>query len=169
MTTSLRLGGEGSSRLVLPVIPYEARPVPNFLPPAKPTPELPGFGRLATEEGGNTSSGFAEVEGYSFDEATGRATLIATNDFGYRYPWGQARRSQKITHTTYKSDPADTSVRTEYARTILVGDRALRFEAVLDFHSDVENFYYNYTRRVFENDEKRFEKTWDETIPRVFH
>ena len=60
-------------------------------------------------------------------------------------------------------------MRTEYARTILVGERELRFEAVLDFHSDLENFYYVYTRKVFENGELQYEKTWDETIPREFH
>jgi hypothetical protein len=169
MTTSLRLGGSNPTRIVLPVIPYEDRPTPDFLPPADPVPPPPGFGQLAANEGETTTSGYAEVEGLSFDEETGRATLVATNDFGYQYPWGQARRSQKITHTTHKNDPANTSVRTEYARTITVGDRDLRFAAVLDFYSDIENFYYVYTRKVFENGELLFEKTWDETIPRVFH
>ena len=60
-------------------------------------------------------------------------------------------------------------MRMEYSRTILVGDRELLFEAVLDFHTDVENFYYVYTRRLFENGELLREKTWDETIPREFH
>jgi len=48
-------------------------------------------------------------------------------------------------------------------------DRELLFEAVLDFHSDLENFYYLFTRRVFENGELLREKSWDETIPREFH
>ena len=65
--------------------------------------------------------------------------------------------------------PAHTSVRTEYSRTILVNDRELFFEAVLDFHTDLENFYYFYTRRLFENGKLLREKTWDETIPREFH
>jgi hypothetical protein len=51
----------------------------------------------------------------------------------------------------------------------LVGNRELRFEAVLDFSSDLENIYYVYTREVFENESLLYEKTWDETIPRVFH
>jgi len=60
-------------------------------------------------------------------------------------------------------------VRTEYSRTILVDNRELLFEAVLDFHTDLKNFYYFYTRRLFENGELIREKTWDETIPRKFH
>jgi len=169
MTTSLRLGGHDATRIVLPVIPYEDRPIPKFLPPAEPKPGLPGFGPLTIDEGDATTSGYAEVEGLTYDEATGKATLVATNSFGYQYPWGQARRSQKITHSTHKQDPANSSVRTEYARTILVGDRELLFEAVLDFKSDLENFYYVYTRRVLENGVLLREKTWDEIIQRVFH
>ena len=169
MTTSLRLGGTNATHIVLPVIPHEDRPVPEFLPPAEPAPTLPGFGRVAVAEGETTTSGYAEVEGLVYDEESGEATLVATNNSGFLYPWGQAQRSQKITHSTNKNDPANSSVRTEYARTILVADRELRFEAVLDFFSDLENFYYVYTRKVFENDELLYEKTWDETIPREFH
>ena len=169
MTTSLRFGGQNATRIVLPVIPYEDRPAPEFLPPAEPAPTLPGFGSLVAADGESTTSGYAEVEGLVYDEETGQATLVATNSSGALYPWGQGLRSQKITHSTNKHDPANTSVRTEYSRTVIVGERELLFEAVLDFHSDLENFYYVYTRRVFENGELLHEKTWDEAIPRVFH
>ena len=169
MTTSLRLGGQNATHIVLPVIPYEDRPAPEFLPPAEPAPTLPGFGSLVAADGESTTSGYAEVEGLVYDEETGQATLVATNSSGALYPWGQGLRSQKITHSTNKHDPANTSVRTEYSRTVIVGERELLFEAVLDFHSDLENFYYVYTRRVFENGELLHEKTWDEAIPRVFH
>lgn len=54
------------------------------------------------------------------------------------------------------------------ATATVVGSRELRFEAVLDFYGDLESFYYIYTRKVFENGEGVYEKTWDETIPRVF-
>jgi hypothetical protein len=169
MTTSLRLGGENATHLVLPVIPYEDRPVPEFLPPAERGPTLPGYGRLAAAEGEATTSGYAELGGLVYDEDTGKATLVAVNSRGTQYPWGQQRWSDKITHSTNRYDPADTSVRTEYSSTILVDGRELLFEAVLDFHSDLENFYYLFTRRLFENGELLREKSWDETIPRDFH
>jgi len=60
-------------------------------------------------------------------------------------------------------------VRTEYSTTIFVEDRELLFEAVLDFYSDLENFYYVFTRKLFENGELLRERTWDKTIPRDFH
>ena len=59
MTTSLRLGGEQATRMVLPVIPYEDRPSPEFLAPAEPAPTLPGFGSIAAAEGEATTSGYA--------------------------------------------------------------------------------------------------------------
>jgi hypothetical protein len=45
MSTTLRLGGKGATRLDLPVIPHAERPVPVFLPPAE-DPVLAGFGAL---------------------------------------------------------------------------------------------------------------------------
>ena len=86
MTTSLRLGGESATHMVLPVIPYKDRPAPEFLPPAARGPRLPGYGRLAAAEGEPTTSGYAEVEGLVYDEETGKATLVATNSGGTQYP-----------------------------------------------------------------------------------
>jgi predicted acyl esterase len=169
MTTTLRLGGKNPTRVVLPVIPHEDRPKPEFLPPEERGPELTGYRNVPVSDGTSTPSGYAEVEGLVFDEETGTATLVATNAGGMIYPWAETRFSQKITHSTNKHDPAHTSVRTEYSRTIFVADRTLLFEAILDFQSDLENFYYFYRRRLFENGELRREKIWDEKIPREFH
>jgi len=169
MTTSLRLGGDNATHMVLPVIPFEDRPTPEFLPPAEPGPTLPGYGSIAASEGEATTSGYAELGGLVYDEDTGKATLVAVNSDGARYPWGQQQTLDKITHTTNRHDPADTSARTEYSSTVLVGDRKLLFEAVLDFNSDVDNFYYVFTRKLYENGKLLREKTWEETIPRNFH
>ena len=170
MTTSLRLGGDNATRVVLPIIPHQDRPMPEFLPPAEQRPSLAGYGRvsMATDDT-STASGYAEVANIVYDEESGKATLVATNGGGQIFPWAETRSSQRITHSTNKYDPADTSVRTEYSRTILIDDRELLFEAVLDFNTDLENFYYVYTRRLFENSALVREKTWDETIPRDFH
>jgi hypothetical protein len=169
MTTSLRLGGEDATQLVLPVIPYEDRPIPEFLPPSEPPATLAGYASLAANEGEATTSGYAELGGLEYDEDTGKATLVAVNNSGAQYPWGQQWTSDKITHTTNKHDPAETSARTEYSSTVIVGDRELVFDAVADFNSDVENFYYVFTRKLYENGELIREKTWEETIPREFH
>jgi hypothetical protein len=46
--------------------------------------------------------------------------------------------------------------------------RALVWEAELLFRSDLENFYYTYTRRLVENGAIVREKTWNDTIPRDY-
>jgi putative CocE/NonD family hydrolase len=55
VTTSMRLG-PNASRLLLPIVPYENRPVPSFLPPEN-EPSMPDFVDL---DAGN-SSGYGEI------------------------------------------------------------------------------------------------------------
>jgi hypothetical protein len=49
---------------------------------------------------------------------------------------------------------------------VTLEDRVLLWEAELSFRSDLENFYYEYTRRLSENGEQLREKTWTDTMPR---
>jgi len=51
---------------------------------------------------------------------------------------------------------------------VTLKNRVLRWEADLSFTSDLDNFYYRYTRRLLENGKPVREKTWNETIPRDF-
>ena len=50
--------------------------------------------------------------------------------------------------------------------TLELDGRTLVWEAELSFTSDLENFYYDYTRRLLENGELVREKNWQDTIPR---
>lgn len=45
-------------------------------------------------------------------------------------------------------------------------DRTLTWESQMSFRSDLENFYYEYVRRLLQDDELIREKTWEDTIPR---
>jgi len=53
-------------------------------------------------------------------------------------------------------------------RIVQIDGRNLVWQGVLDFRSDRDNFYYTYTRRLFEGDQLIREKTWKETIARDF-
>ena len=44
--------------------------------------------------------------------------------------------------------------------------RTLRWEGSTRFESDKENFYYYYTRRLFQDAKLLREKSWEDTIPR---
>jgi hypothetical protein len=160
MTTTLRLGG---SRLSLPVVPFEQRPVPAFLPPAK-DPEMPGYETLDA----GTSSGYGEISSVDRNPQTGAAVATATNSGGYRYPWGTERYHETIRHEATDGEPAKVSLLGTHRMEVEMPGRTLLWEAELSFKSDHDNFYYSYLRRLSENGRTIREKTWTRTIPRDF-
>lgn len=163
MTTSLQLGGDSASRLVLPVVPAGTRSAPDFRPPAA-NPELPGFRSLDS----GTSSGYGEISSVDRNPQTGEVTVTATNTGATQYPWGTETYREAIEHKTSDDHPENTSMNGTHRLEVTLPDRVLLWEAELEFSSDVDNFYYRYVRRVSENGKLVREKTWDETIPRDF-
>ena len=162
MTTSLALG-DGGSHLLLPVVPGGKRPAPGFREPVD-YPGLPGFETLDT----GTSSGYGEISSIDRNPQTGEATALATNSGGTRYPWGTYEYRETIEHRAKDDEPAKAALRGTHGVEVTLDDRVLRWEGELTFSSDRENFYYDYTRRLFEDGELLREKNWTETIPRDF-
>ncbi|MEX2257073.1 MAG: CocE/NonD family hydrolase, partial [Woeseia sp.] len=163
MTSTLKLGGDDGSRLRLPVIPPGPETAPDFRPPAD-SPSLPGY---RTIDSGN-ASGYGEISAVTRHPPTGEAIAVATNSGGTEYPWGIETYRETIEHRTSDVTPLQTSMTGTHEIEVTMDDRVLRWEAVLDFTSDAENFHYRYTRRLIENDELVREKHWDRTIPRDF-
>jgi uncharacterized protein len=161
MTTKLYLGGEDGARVLLPVVPHEDRPKPKFLEP-EADPTLPGFESLDV----GTSSGYGEISSVDRNPQTGEAKAVATNESGYRYPWGKEHYQETITHRTDDRHPETTSVVGEHKTVVELENRLLVWESQLSFRSDVENFYYQYTRRLLLNGQLLREKIWTDTIPR---
>jgi len=163
MTTRLQLGGPDPTRVVLPVVPYEKRPKPHFLPPAE-DPQLEGY--RTVEQG--TISGYSEVTTVERDVPHAATKVVAKNSGTNEYPWGSVRYDDEIDYRAQDAHPEAASVTSDMQRIVEVGDRHLLWQGVLDFHSDHENFYYTYTRRLFEQGQQIREKTWQEIIPRDF-
>ncbi len=159
MTTQLQLG---TSRLSLPVVPFEPRPVPDFLPPARDDPEFAGVESL--EEG--TTSGYGEISSVDRNPQTGTVVAKATNGYGTRYPWGTERSLETIRYEINDHAPADAGVTGTHRLEVELPGRTLVWDAELTFRSDRENFFYTYRRRLTENGKPVREKTWNETIPR---
>ena len=90
----------------------------------------------------------------------------ATNNSAHRYPWGEEYDTETITHEANDNHPETVSVRGEHATTVKLKDRTLRFESVVVWKSDRENFYYNGTRRLLKDGALVREKTWEQAIPR---
>ena len=164
VTTTLQLGGADGAHVLLPVVPTGDRPAPEFLPPAENPPPLPGFAALDT---GNPS-GYGEISSVDRNPQTGEVTIKATNTGGSRYPWGTETYRETIEHRTSDENPEDTRVKGTHMLQVELEDRTLRWEAELDFSSDLENFYYRYVRRLSKDGELVREKEWEETIPRNY-
>jgi len=160
MTTTLRLDG---SRLALPVVPFERRPAPAFLPPATDL-TLAGYGTLEA----GTTSGYGEISSVDRNPQTGAAVATATNGGGSRYPWGTERTQETIRHSVTDAAPAGAQVLGTHRMEVDLPGRKLVWDAELSFSSDRENFHYRYRRRVSENGALLREKTWTRTIPRDY-
>ena len=59
-------------------------------------------------------------------------------------------------------------MRGEYATTVKLKDRTLRWENRVELRSDRLNFYYSSTKRLLKDGVLLREKSWQETIPRDF-
>jgi len=163
MTSTLTMGGDSGSRVLMPVVPAGDERLPNFKNPV-PGPVLPGFETL---DAGN-SSGYAAITSIEHDPASGEAFGIATNTGATRYPWGVERFEEEIEHRTSDVSPAHTSVTGRYKLSEELPDRLLEFEQTVEFTSDEENFYLKFHRWALVNGEKFAEKTWEEVLPRDF-
>jgi putative CocE/NonD family hydrolase len=159
MTTQLRLD---TSRLSLPVVPFEKRPVPDFLPPSKHDPEYAGVESL---EGG-TVSGYGEISSVERNPQTGAVVAQATNNSGTRYPWGTQRSHETIRYDINDDAPADAAVTGTHRMEVELPGRTLIWDAELTFRSDRQDFFYVYRRRLTENGKVVREMTWRETILR---
>ncbi len=160
MTTELKLG---ASRLTLPVVPFEERPVPDYLPPA----ENPVYAGVESIESG-TTSGYGEISSVERNPRTGTVVAKATNEGGTRYPWGTERSHETIRYEINDHAPADAQVQGTHRMEVELPGRRLVWDAELSFRSDRENFHYSYRRRLTENGKPVREKTWTRTIPRDY-
>ena len=161
MTTTLEIGGDDGSSLVLPVMPPGGEGIPDWADPAE-GPRLPGY---ETIDDGNPS-GYGEISQVSRNPQSGEAIAVATNTGGQRYPWGSERYREAIEHRTSDKDPAHSAMTGTHSIEVDTGDRLLRWEAELEFSSTLEAFEYRYVRRLLQNGELVREKEWRETIPR---
>ncbi len=157
MTTSLELGGPGGSRLVLPVVPEQGAPAPEFSAP-QPTEE-----RTDIKNEGFPWPGEWTVER---DEARQKTTVHWKGKDGYTYPWGKQDDFENLTYEGDDAHPETCSVRGEAESVFSLKGRTLVWRGHLLVTTDQKNFYYKYTRELLKDGRMLKSKTWQETIPR---
>ncbi|HMB60475.1 MAG TPA: CocE/NonD family hydrolase [Xanthomonadales bacterium] len=164
-TTKLALGGAQGSRLELPLLAARETAVPDFPQALGDDPVPEGFGESVAE----TVSGYAEIREVTHDFRENTTRLTATNSGSTEYPWGKENFNDWLEHFVSVSNPASARVRSEYSNQVELKDRVLKWTGVLEFSSDAENFYYDYTRILERNGEVIRKKSWNEVIPRDFN
>jgi uncharacterized protein len=158
MTTSLALGGENPSRLVLPTVPLESElALPHFSAPG-PTEKLAGV-----ESNGDTWPGTFKTER---DEIRHSTRVNWRGDSSGQFPWGQEKYHEQLTYDVADAHSDVSSVHGEADTTVELKGRALLWHSVLDLRSDAKNFYYSYKRELSENGKLLRQKNWQDTIPR---
>ena len=166
MTTTTRIGGENPSQVVLPIVPESNNSQPVFRPIVQ-DPELPGFGSVPVAD--DTVSGYAEVKHIERKPLTATTVIRMPGDGGSIYPWATIYYSEDLTHEANDIDPSRSTSLGETSYRIVQGDRELVISCDMEWRSDSEFFYYEYTRRISENGELLREKTWTDKIPRNHH
>jgi hypothetical protein len=154
MTTSLYLGGEEPSRLLLPTVPLASPlPPPNFK-------ELPPI-----EEATSVSPP------WTLQRSFAGPAIIETGTRDYKpkpasWPWGlyngfAFRRLEVLDdHPELASYTGHNEFKVQFPK------RELHWHTEWDIRSDRTNFYYRFKKVLDENGKLIREKEWKETIPR---
>ncbi len=162
MTTSLGIGGADGSRIELPLVPTRAAlPSPVFAAPAIEV----GDNEAATEL--NVSSNVPAL-GWtvSRNPVTQQAMVDWRGGSSDDFPWGREEVSE---HMVYRADdlhPDASSVHGEASMIVSLKNRVLEWRTLLNVHSDLQNFYLDFSRELRENHKLIRRKDWHEAIPR---
>jgi putative CocE/NonD family hydrolase len=156
MTTALKLGGEGGSRIVLPVVPLEGVA-------AKVMPPQPSEERTDLKTLGFPWPGEWHV---TCDEGRRKTTVLWKGKMGSTYPWGKELDLEQMTYEIQDDHPETNVIHGEAETTVTLKDRVLVWRGHLSVSSDARNFYYEYTRELSRDGKSIKTKTWKETIPR---
>lgn len=144
MTTSLLMGPKTLSRIILPLLQSDHDVHPEF--PLPDTSEsLPGV-----EQHGEMWPGPTQVT----RNATTRETRFGWEGSDYTiFPWGIQSNHEQLYYRVNDLAPESSSV-TGYAETVMsLSDRILNWSVYLNFTSDLKNFYYQYVRRLIQNNQ----------------
>ncbi len=157
MTTSLVLGGDTGSRLILPTVPQKGNSAVSFSPP-QPSDERKDIHSVGYPWPGEWI--------LQRDEGRQKTTVIWKGKSQTEYPWGKESDYEQLTYDADDAHPATNSVRGEAESIYELKGRVLRWRGHLSVTSDGKNFFYKYTRELLKDGEMLKHKTWEETIPR---
>ncbi len=157
MTTSLELGGDNGSRIILPAVPEHGEAAPAFSPP-EPSEE-----RKDIKTEGFPWPGEWTVER---DEARHKTTVDWSGKDSSTFPWGTENDYEHLTYDADDAHPETCSVKGEAESVFVLKGRTLTWRGHLLVTTDQKNFYYKYTRELMKDGVMFKTKTWQETVKR---
>ena len=160
MTTSVMLGGDAASRVILPRVP-----VHGAAPPALAAPEPIDAPAGITGIGGGGAAWPGEWTVLR-DEARQRSTVIWQGKTAVSYPWGRFDHSEKLTYDLDDAHPELARVQGDSEYIQVLKDHVLTWRGRLDVSSDAQTFFYKYTRTLLKDGAVIRTRTWEEPIPR---
>jgi hypothetical protein len=157
MTTALHLGGHDASRIVLPVIPHEERPKPNFRAPDA-SEFLPGIQSHHAAWPGRWVTRRNEAE---------RSTEVEWNgNSSAEFPWGRQVHSEHLQFDVQDDRPEEASMKGEAETQVHLPGRVLAWRVSVEIRSDATSFRYRCTRELFRDGLPLRRRTWEEMIDR---
>jgi predicted acyl esterase len=157
MTTTLQLGGDAGSRVVLPLVPPSMYAAPVFALP-EPSEERKDIQSLGFPWPGEWKT--------ERDEVNAKSKVTWSGKSEEKYPWGDETDFEDISYFAGDNHPETSSVQGEAKIVMALKDHNLTWQGHLALSSDAKNLYYKYTRQLFKDGQQIKEKTWQETIPR---
>jgi uncharacterized protein len=157
MTTTLQLGGDSGSRVILPLVPPSMYAAPQFSPPQ------PSEQRTDIQSLGFPWPGDWKTER---DEVNAKTKVTWAGKSEEHYPWGNETDSERITYLADDNHPETSSADGEAEIVMALKEQTLTWQGHLTLSSDPQNFHYKYTRQLLKNGQPLRQKSWEETIPR---
>jgi predicted acyl esterase len=157
MTTSLYMGGDSGSRLVLPVVPSAAPEASGLRPP-----EASEY-RADIKEGHYAWPGEWTLER---DETHQKAKVTWRGESSAEYPWGKETDYERLVYEVADLHPEGNTIHGEAESVYELKDRVLTWRGHLNVTSNEQSFFYQYTREVLKDGVLVRTRSWEETIPR---
>jgi len=160
MTTSLCVGGDDGSRLVLPVIPFEERPAPAFAPPDRPSLPIRRAGETPSTRGTGTTL---------IRSPDGSAVLREEVQGKLEFDWGSESHRSELTHRVNDARPDLASTHGEIETEVDLGDRRISWQTTLTVESTATDFKWQIQRRLIEDAQQIRERAWRGQVSRDHH
>ena len=159
LSTTLHLGEEEGSRIVLPVVPATSVARPSFATPER-SPTLSGY---STSE--DTWPGDYHVE---HDAQRGTTHVSWGGKYRKTFPWGTEESHEQLLYDLDDNKPSDNSVRGEADFVVHVRDTVLTWRVHLLLRSDSGHFYYQFERELLKDGTLIRQRGWRATIGRDY-